>query len=199
NFGSGPRFSTGYVALRNRAALLVETHMLKSYEVRVRATYDLIDATLAYVNAHPGTLRNAVTKADADTIANAKSGKELPIVFKTTDKPETFALKGYAFTREKSDISGDTWVAYDPHTPKTYEIPFYRDLVATESVRLPAAYAIPPQWTQVIDKLAEHGIRTERLSRTVAVEAERYEMTKPVWADKPFEGRHMLRDFTIVA
>jgi hypothetical protein len=29
NFGSGPRFSTGYVALRNRAALLVESHMLK--------------------------------------------------------------------------------------------------------------------------------------------------------------------------
>ncbi|HEX5124435.1 MAG TPA: M14 family metallopeptidase, partial [Rhodanobacteraceae bacterium] len=198
NFGSGPRFSTGYVALRNRAALLVETHMLKSYEVRVRATYDLVVATLEYVNAHAGTLRKAVTQADTDTISRA-AGRELPILFKDSGQSVPFTLKGYAFRQEKSDISGDTWVAYDPHTPKTYEIPFYRDLVASESVRLPAAYAIPPQWTQVIDKLAEHGIRTERLSRTVAVEAERYEMTKPVWAEKPFEGRHMLRDLTIAA
>ena len=196
NFGSGPRFSTGYVALRNRAALLVETHMLKSYEVRVRATYDLIDATLAYVNAHPGTLRNAVTKADADTIANAKSSKELPIVFKTTDKPETFALKGYAFTQEKSDVSGDTWVTYDPHTPKTYEIPFYRALVATESVRLPAAYVIPSAWPGIIDKLAQHGVRFERLERNISVQAERYQLSKPVWDEKPFEGRHLLRDVT---
>jgi len=198
NFGSGPRFSTGYVALRNRAALLVETHMLKTYEVRVRATYDLIVATLDYINAHAGTLRKAVTAADADTSAHA-NGRELPLLYKTTDKPITFTLKGYAFTQEKSEVSGDTWVAYDPHAPKTFEIPFYRDLVATESVRLPAAYAIAPQWTDVIDKLAEHGIRTERLTRDVSVDAERYELTKPVWADKPFEGRHMLRDFAIAS
>lgn len=198
NFGSGPRFSTGYVALRNRAALLVETHMLKSYEVRVRATYDLVVATLAYVNAHAGTLREAVTRADAETIAHA-SGRALPLLFKTTDTPVTFTLKGYAFSHETSAISGDTWVTYDPHTPKTYEIPSYRDLVATESVRLPAAYAIPPQWTDVIDKLAEHGIRTERLAHAASVDAERYELTKPVWADKPFEGRHMLRDFALSA
>src|SRR6185437_12506266 len=81
NFGSGPRFSTGYVALRNRAALLVETHMLKPYAVRVRATYDLVVATLDYVNAHAGSLRKAVTEADADTVAHA-AGRELPILFK---------------------------------------------------------------------------------------------------------------------
>ena len=196
NFGSGPRFSTGYVALRNRAALLVETHMLKSYEVRVRATYDLVVATLEYFNAHAGTLRKAVTEADADTVAHS-GGRELPLLYRTTDKAVTFTLKGYAFKHDESDISGDTWVTYDPHTPKTYEIPFFRDLVVSESARLPAAYAVPPQWTDVIDKLAEHGIRTERLSRAASVEAERYELTKPVWADKPFEGRHMLRDFAV--
>lgn len=198
NFGSGARFSTGYVALRNRAALLVETHMLKSYEVRVRATYDLVVATLEYINAHAGTLRKAVTEADADTVAHA-SGRELPILYKASDKAETFTLKGYAFKQEKSAISGDTWVTYDPHTPKTYEIPSYRDLVASESVRLPAAYAIAPQWTDVVDKLAQHGIRTERLSRAASVNAERYELTRPAWADKPFEGRLMLRDFSIAA
>ena len=64
NFGSGPRFSTGYVALQNRAALLVETHMLKPYENRVHSTYDLIVSILDEFRAHPGELRKAVEKAD---------------------------------------------------------------------------------------------------------------------------------------
>jgi hypothetical protein len=199
NFGSGPRFSTGYVALRNRAALLVETHMLKSYEVRVRATYDLVVATLAYVNAHAGTLRKAVTEADAATIAR-KPGAKLAIAFRTADTPTmTFALKGYAFSQQTSDISGDTWTTYDPKTPKTFEIPFHRDLVATASARLPAAYAIPGAWTTIIDKLAQHGIRTERLDRAMSAHAERYALTNPSWEEKPFEGRHLLRDFAIAS
>ena len=197
NFGSGPRFSTGYVALRNRAALLVETHMLKSYESRVRATYDLIVATLGYLNAHPGDLRKAVLAADADTVAHAKDGVEIPLAFKTTDKPITMTLKGYAFSQQASDISGDTWVTYDPKTPKTYQIPFYRDLIATDSVRLPAAYIVPAAWPEVIEKLTQHGIRFERLAHDASLRVERYRLSKPAWDDKPFEGRHLLRDVAV--
>jgi len=197
NFGSGPRFSTGYVALRNRAALLVETHMLKSYEVRVRATYDLVVATLEYFNAHPGTLRAAVTKADADTIAHA--GAEIPVAFKTTETPVTFKLDGYAFSQQKSDVSGDTWVTYDPKTPKTYEIPFYRDLVATASVKLPAAYIVPAAWPQIVEKLGEHGIRFERIPHDTTLDVERYRLANPVWEPKPFEGRHLLHDVSIAS
>lgn len=197
NFGSGPRFSTGYVALRNRAALLVETHMLKSYEVRVRATYDLIVATLRYINTHAGTLRKVVTLADADTVARAQStDAQLPLLFKTTETPVPLTLKGYAFSQQKSEISGDTWVTYDPHTRKTYEIPFYRDLLATESVRLPAAYVVPASWPQIIEKLEQHGVGFERLAQARELRVERYRLANPVWAEKPFEGRHLLNDFS---
>lgn len=194
NFGSGPRFSTGYVALRNRAALLVETHMLKSYETRVRATYDLVVATLRYVNAHPGTLRTAVEKADERMKSSA--GSTLPLAFKTTDKPISLKLKGYAFSQTSSEISGDTWVTYDPKTPKTYEVPFYRDLVATESVKLPAAYIVPASRPDIIEKLAQHHVRFERLAATRTLEVERYRLGAPVWSETPFESRHMLREFT---
>ncbi len=122
NFGSGPRFSTGYVALRNRAALLVETHMLKPYAVRVRATYDLIVSTLTYLKRHPGELRKAVTQADADTIARVP-GSSLPLVYRTGEQSVPFALKGYEFTQTASAISGEPWVRYDPKKPKTADRP----------------------------------------------------------------------------
>jgi hypothetical protein len=172
--------------------------MLKSYETRVRATYDLVVATLGYVNAHAGSLRAAVTRADAATRARAP-GAELPVAFKTTEQAATFALKGFAFSQQASEISGDTWTTYDPKSPKTFEIPNYRDLVATASVRLPAAYAILPAWTPIVEKLAAHGIRTEPLWRAATVRAERYRLTDPSWDPKPFESHHRLRDVAIAS
>jgi hypothetical protein len=197
NFGSGARFSTGYVALRNRAAMLVETHMLKPYATRVRASYDLLVATLAHLDRHPGELRKAVVQADADTVARASDAQaSLPVAFRTSDRSEPFTLKGYAFAHEASAISGDSWVNYDPHTPKTYTIPFFRDLVPTQTVRLPAAYLLPAGWPQIADKLRQHGIRFERVERPLHLRVERYRLGTPRWDEKPFEGRHWLRDFT---
>jgi murein tripeptide amidase MpaA len=40
DFNGSPRFSTGYVPLRNHAAILIETHMIKDYRSRVIGTYD---------------------------------------------------------------------------------------------------------------------------------------------------------------
>ncbi|MEO6689659.1 MAG: M14 family metallopeptidase [Dokdonella sp.] len=200
NFGSGPRFSTGYVALRNRAALLVETHMLKSYATRVHATCDLVVATLEHLNRHPGELRKAVTQADADTIARAQGGgAPLPIAFEASKQSTPFALKGYAFTQTPSAISGDIWVSYDPARPKTYTVPFFRDLVATESVQTPAAYLIPVPSAPIIEKLREHGIHFERIDRPLQLRVERYQLGAPHWDEKPFEGRHLLREFTLAS
>ncbi|MFC4820665.1 M14 family metallopeptidase [Dokdonella ginsengisoli] len=196
NFGSGPRFSTGYVALRNRAAVLVETHMLKPYAVRVRATYDFVAATLAYIGRHPGELRKAVAQADADTVARTRDAQaSLPVAFRTSDQSVPFTLKGYAFKHEASPISGDTWVSYDPRTPKTYTIPFFRDLVPTQTVRLPAAYLVPAGWPQIADALRRHGLRVERAEQPLQLRVERYQLDAPHWDEQPFEGRHWLREF----
>jgi hypothetical protein len=197
NFGSGPRFSTGYVALQNRAALLVETHMLKPYATRVRATYDLIAQILDYLNAHPRSLRDAVTKADRAIVERAaQTGSTLPIMFATSDKSVPFTLKGVAFTQTHSDISGDIWTQYEPSQRKTFEIPFWRDLVATRSVPLPAAYLIPAGWPQLVEKLREHGLRVEPIAHAVALDAQRYRLGNPKWAETPFESRLMLKSFT---
>ena len=193
NFGSGPRFSTGYVALQNRAALLVETHMLKSYEVRVRATYDLLVEILAEFNTHPGALRSAVDAADQNVLARAPA-TPCPIAFTNTGSTP-FALKGVAFTQTHSDISGDSWTQYDPKQPHDFTIPFWRDLVASKSVNLPAAYLVPAGWPQIADKLKQHGVRFETLQHTVTLNAQRYVLSAPKWADTPFESRLMLAEF----
>ena len=200
NFGSGPRFSTGYAAIRNRAGLLIETHMLKSYEVRVRATYDVVRTVLGHVNKDPGALLQA--SKDADTWAaalSAKAGASLPVTFRQDPASTPFTLKGYAFTQTKSDISGDTWVQYDPKIRKNYDIQNWNDLLPDVAAPIPAAWAIPPQWTDAIARLDAHGIPYTRTTAPAHVHAVRDDMTGPKWADKPFESHHMLKDVQITS
>ncbi|HEY4146823.1 M14 family metallopeptidase [Pinirhizobacter sp.] len=196
NFGSGPRFSTGYAALQNRPALLIETHMLKSYEVRVRATYDLLTQLLRDIAARPGDLTAVTAKADAATIARASNaGASVPITFKPDPAVTTRELKGYAFSQTRSDVSGDIWVQYDPTKKKTYQIEDQDGLLPDVSIAPPAAYAIPAQWTDAITRLHDHGITYRRLTAPLTVDADGYQLDNPVWASRPFEGRLMLQSF----
>ncbi|HEV7775757.1 MAG TPA: M14 family metallopeptidase [Luteibacter sp.] len=196
NFGSGPRFSTGYAALQDRAGLLIETHMLKSYEVRVRATYDVVRAVLDYVGAHPASLIDASRAADAHTIARANDADaSVAVSFRPDPAATSFVLKGWAFTQTPSDLSGDTWVQYDPKTPRDYTIENRNGLLPDISVKPPAAYVIPAQWTDTIERLAAHGIRFTRTTAPATIHAEGYQLDDPSWAAKPFESHLMLQSF----
>jgi len=198
NFGSGPRFSTGYAALQNRPALLIETHMLKTYENRVQATVDLVELMLEQINRHPAALLAATAKADADVVARAHDVQAIvPLTFKPDPTPTPFELKGYAFTLTHSDISNSDWIQYDPSKPKTYAIENWNGLLPDLSITPPAAYAIPAQWTAIIDKLDAHSIRYQRLDHAATIHAEGYQLADPTWASQSFESHLMLRHFTL--
>jgi len=198
NFGSGQRFSTGYAALQNRPGLLIETHMLKPYATRVHAVYDLVELMLEQIDQHPAALLAATAKADADTVARANDTQaRVPLTFKADPQSTTFELKGYAFTLTHSDISNSNWIQYDPSQPKTYTIDNWNGLLPDLTISPPAAYAVPAQWTAIIDKLDAHGIHYQRLEHPLKIHAESYQLDHPQWGGQPFEGHLMLRSFTM--
>ncbi len=197
NFGAGPRYSTGYAVARGRVGLLLETHMLKPYPVRVRATYDVITAILDEIAAHPGQLRAATRQVDADTIARAAdTTATYPIQLVNAGIAEDYAFKGYEWTLTQSDVSGDRWIRYDPRKPKTFTVPFYREVKVAQSVTPPAAYVIPVQWTDVIDRLRLHGVRLERVERDARIKADVSLLASPQYATASFEGRVAITAFT---
>jgi hypothetical protein len=76
---STPRFSTGYCALRDRPALLIETHMLKDYATRVKGTYAMLQQSLAVIGSEHARLRDVIAAADAR--ASALEKQEIPVSF----------------------------------------------------------------------------------------------------------------------
>lgn len=51
-FFDSPRYSTGYTSLFNTIGFVVETHMLKKYADRVKATYEYMRSTINFMDAN---------------------------------------------------------------------------------------------------------------------------------------------------
>lgn len=75
-----PRFSTGYFPLRNRLAMLVETHSWKPYPVRVRITRNTVLAVLEQVAREGGRWRELAHAADGR--AARLAGTQVPLEYR---------------------------------------------------------------------------------------------------------------------
>ncbi|HLM59029.1 MAG TPA: M14 family metallopeptidase [Pyrinomonadaceae bacterium] len=192
-FIATPRFATGYVpVVRNRPALLIETHMLKEHRPRVRGTYDILVAALEDVNRDPEGLSRAVRQADEQTVNEGRTydpARRVVLSVSFTDRPTPLLLKGWAFRTEQSDISGQARVIWDTSRPQDQTVPFYDEALPAVSVTPPLYYVIPPQWKDVIEVLSAHGVRMSRLAAPARIKVETYRLSDVKFAAASFEGR----------
>ncbi len=187
---STPRFSTGYVTLANRPALLVETHMFKDYSTRVRGTHSILSRTLEIVGRDSAALRRINTEADARAASAAASNDTLALSFELTYTDSVMIdFESYEVDATKSDVTGGTWYRYGT-TPVKLRVPLFSTQKVTASVPLPMEYWIPPQWIEVIERLELHGIAFKRLEKPVTGRFTSYRLSQPKWAQESFEGRH---------
>jgi len=166
-----PRFSTGYFQLRNRIAVLVETHSWKDYPTRVRITHNTIVSILQQVADHGRDWQRAA--ADADARAARLAGQPVALSYKTTDKTTMVDFQGYAYTRTLSDVSGMLMTHYDESKPQVWHVPLRDEVVEDLQVKAPGAgYVVPAAWAHsVAAKLDQHGIRYRTLDKAVADKA----------------------------
>lgn len=186
-----PRFSTGYAAIQNRPAVLIETHMLKPYNVRVSATYVMLQGILEAVNSGAKELRRAVAGADGRTIARGANGGSLPLRFGAGPEPSMCDFLAIESRIDSSTVSGGTKMVYTG-VPKTRHIPFYDHTRVIDSIDVPRAYAIPPEWTDAIAILRCHGIHGITLKTTQRVDVDEIRFDSVKFQSRPYEGRHLV-------
>ena len=183
-----PRFSTGFAGLRNRPGLLVEMHMLKPYGRRVRANYLMMAAVLELLNEQPESLHTAVRQADQNAVRGAT--RTLGLDFTRDSTADTVDFLGYEYDSVRSEITGGAWIRYDTTRPVTMRVPYYGRMRTTVEVDVPWAYVIPPQWTEVIQRLEWHGVEMERLARPHTLAVRRDRLHNVQWAPRSYEGHH---------
>jgi hypothetical protein len=181
---SSARLSTGYGDVRHLPTVLLENHSLKPYPRRVLGAYVFLEATLRLLGEESASLRDAVGRD------RQRRPPELPLDFGAPppDAPRPRAsFLGIEARVEDSPVSGGPRVTYTGR-PLRVEVPLIAFRPTVTATR-PVAYWVPAAWADVIERLAAHGIRLERLdaSREIAVELSR--ITEATVGPEPYEGR----------
>jgi hypothetical protein len=155
---SDPRFSTGYFPLRNRLAMLVETHAWKDYPTRVRITRNTVVSVLEHVAEHGARWRGAALAADAR--AAALAGTAVPLKYKATAKERMIDFRGYAYARTPSEVSGQLMTRYDETRPQIWRVAVRDEIVPSIEAPAPrAGYIVPAAFAgAVAHKLKVHGV-----------------------------------------
>lgn len=190
---STPRFSTGYFLLRNRFAMLVETHSWKDYPTRVRITYNTIVSLLSQVAQHGKAWQQLTKEADARALTIA--GSDVPLSYRTTFNTKTIEFPGYQYTREHSEISGGLWTRYDENKPQIWTVPLRDEIVPDLRIAAPlGGYIVPvahAAWVSA--KLKQHGVEFKVIGADqMSAEVETFRATKTKLGTQSFEGHQTL-------
>ena len=183
---ASPRYSNGYGDVRHLPTVLVENHSLKPYRQRVLGTYVLLEQSLKLLSAQGKAL---ILARQADMQARPK---RMALSFKANEQPDHIDFKGTSYEVVQSDISGAPYVKWTGQ-PKLYkDLPVFWDDVVDKDAVIPKAYWLPPQYQDVLQRLALHGIEYSVLDKPLKVTLQQLAVNDYQFATKPFEGRFMV-------
>ncbi|NUY82143.1 M14 family metallopeptidase [Flavobacterium sp. MAH-1] len=186
-FDDSPRYATGYTSLFNSVGFVVETHMLKKYDKRVKATYAFMVSALDYAEKNGGEIKARRRENAMEFVP----GTKYPLTW-TIDsaKVEKLGFLGYEGSYKKSDVTTGDRLFYDRKKPYKKTIPFYKEYKPVKEVAIPEYYLIPQGWWNVTRLLANNGIESTRIDNDTVIEVESYKIADFKTATNAYEGHY---------
>ncbi|PCE63482.1 M14 family metallopeptidase [Sediminicola luteus] len=182
------RYSSGYTTLWNTLGMMVETHMLKPYDQRVKGTYTLMEKMLGIVDPESDNVKNVVAEAHRQMLEK----KHYPLQW-TLDSTQTRSLdfKGFEGEWTTSAATGLNRLRYDRSKPFEKPVTYYDHYKPVDSIAIPEGYLIPKQWREVIARLDQNQIEYIALEKDTVLEVESYRIADFGTAKSPFEGHYI--------
>jgi len=187
-FIESPRYSTGYTTLHNTIGFMPETHMLKSYDLRVDATYKLLQAYVGIVERDASIIGENKQKADAFVTAQ----QAFPLDWKLNkNEVNDLNFKGFEAGQKPSEVSGADRLYYDRSKPYTKTIKEWNKFEPAITVQKPIAYIIPKAWDRVINLLRLNGVKLREIKADQKIEVESYYIGDFKTSTRPYEGHYL--------
>ncbi len=187
-FYDSPRYSSGYAALFNCLSFESESHMLKPFDVRVKAT-------LAFLETMLNTVHN-----ECETILEKKEESLKSFLQKTefatnweldTTRATQIKFLGYEPEYIQSPITSSKLLRYNQDKPIEKEISFYEYFKPGKIISKPKAYIIPQAWYSVINRLKVNKIQFYPLEKDTAIEVTWYKIADYKSYPSTFEGHYV--------
>ncbi|QSS97361.1 M14 family metallopeptidase [Psychroflexus sp. ALD_RP9] len=187
-FNDSPRYSTGYTSLYNTLGLMIETHMLKPYKTRVEGTLEMLKSIINISQNHAEKIKD-LKQQQTEAFQNASTYAFNYVV----DSSKTSDLKflGYQADTIISQVTDLPRLKYNREKPITTNIKYFNYFKAKDSIKIPEAYIIPQQYTEIIDLLKWNNINIERFVADTLIKVERYTIADYNTRKSPYEGHYL--------
>ena len=186
-WNASPRFSNGYGDARHLPTILIENHSLKPFKQRVLGTYVMLEATLKTIGDQATKLKSAIQQD------KYRYSPRVTLTWKQEQQQQGWDFKGIGYSMEQSAISGNEIVRWNGE-PKLYpNLPVIGGTKADIKVNRPTAYYVPPQWTEVIERLSIHGIRMTTISKPSTQKLQQYQLSQPKFGNADYEGHQRVK------
>lgn len=190
-YWDSPRYGSGYGSLWHTFSFVPETHMLKPYELRVKATYALMQSFIEFTSNNSNQIK--ILRQQAKQIS--KTATTFPLSWSLDkSKYKEVVYKGYEAGRKPSEISGLPRLYYDRNKPFEKTVKIFNYYTAKSEVAKPKAYIIPQGWWKVTDLLKLNKVKMTQLKKDSVVKVEVYKIVDYKTMPRQYEMHHLNYD-----
>jgi len=182
-FDYRPRFNNNYAGLRNRFGILSEAYAYATFEDRIRATTYFVEEVLAFAVRNATEIRRVAAEADARSVI----GRRLAVSAEPERSARQVDILMGEVAEEVNPYSGERMLLrLDVKRPESmWE---YGTFQPTELETAPAAYLIPADLSDVLNRLEAHGVRMTTLSADRSIEVQTFRIDSTSVSPQQFQG-----------
>ena len=193
-FFDSPRYSTGYTTLFHTLGLMVETHMLKPYKIRVTQTYELMLSALDFIEKKSEKIKSLRANAVSEILQH----KTYPITYKVNqENPTVLNFKGYEATTINSKVTNGKRLFYDSTKPFTKEINYYNNFLKEKEITIPKAYVLEQGWHTIIDRLKNNNIQFSTFKKDTTITVQVNHILDYMTRSAAYEGHYLHYNTTV--
>lgn len=193
-FFDSPRYSSGYATLWNTFGFTVETHMLKPFDKRVKATYDIMQSFIDFAGRNAGVIKSL--RQQTKTSLTKKT--DFAVRWRLDSSRFTsITFKGYEAEKKASAVSGLPRLFYDRSKPYEKKVRFLNQYLPSVMIEKPVGYIIPQGWWSIIELLKINRVDMRRLPADTSGNVEVYYIEDYKSSARQFEMHHLNSDVKV--
>jgi len=186
-FMDSPRYATGYTSLFNTLGTVAETHMLKPYRDRVRATYEYMVSSINYTEKNAPEIKRKMQ----ENLTHYQPKMKYPLQWKVdSTKFQLIDFKGFEAAKKTSEVSGIPRLFYDRTKPFNRKVKFYNHYVPTKEIAIPSYYVIPKSEQKVLENLKRNNILVKEIQQDSTIFGQQYRISDYKTLKYAYEGHY---------
>ena len=194
SFNDLPRYSMGYASLFHSIGFTVETHMLKPFPSRVRATYAFMDEIIKWTATHKVLIEKARNQARDYTSSNSYL---LSNYNRVEESHDSILFLGYEHSFPKNKITGLKRLKYDTTAPYKRHIPLLNAFRPMDTISVPEMYFVGRQEKDVIKRLKANKVEMTKIKKDTVMNLGVFRVIEFESSTKPYEGHFQLKNPSI--